>query len=50
MCVRFSVELESYFTSVERINEYIQTCPSETNEEEELDTVAESWPEKGEIR
>ena len=50
VCVRFSVELESYFTSVERINEYIKNCPSEVPSDMSLDSVAKDWPEKGEIR
>ena len=49
VCVRFSVELESYFTSVERINEYILTCPSEAAGQKLTKQVSKQWPDKGEI-
>jgi len=51
-CVRFSVETESHFTSVERICEYIKTCiPEEsTNKVIIQKPPSEDWPGHGEIR
>nr|XP_002124642.4 multidrug resistance-associated protein 5-like [Ciona intestinalis] len=50
VCVRFSVETESYFTSVERVNEYITTCPSEQPVDKQTKEIPKNWPHKGEIR
>ncbi|XP_076803641.1 ATP-binding cassette sub-family C member 5-like [Clavelina lepadiformis] len=50
ICVRFSVETESYFTSVERINEYINDCPSEVEPGKTFKKPPKNWPQKGEIR
>ncbi|XP_076803635.1 ATP-binding cassette sub-family C member 5-like isoform X2 [Clavelina lepadiformis] len=50
VCVRFSVETESYFTSVERINEYIKQCFSEVEPGKAFKNPPEDWPQNGEIK
>ena len=47
--VRFSIETESYFTSVERIVEYIKTCESEVSAVKAVTSVSKSWPQEGAI-
>jgi len=50
VCVRFSVETESYFTSVERICEYIKICnPEEPSDKTIMRPPSKDWPEHGGI-
>ena len=48
--VRFCLELESFFTSVERVYEYIDTCPQEESDDKYRRTTSNNWLEKGEIK
>jgi len=51
ICVRFSVETESYFTSVERITEYIKSCtPEEPPNKQLKPPPSRNWPDRGEIK
>ena len=50
VAVRFSVETESNFTSVERINEYITECEPEARDEDKLKNVPSTWPSAGNIK
>jgi len=51
LTVRYSVETESYFTSVERICEYIKTCnPEEPTNKTIIQPPSKDWPDHGEIR
>jgi len=49
VCVRSSVETESNFTSVERINEYITDCQPEEEQDEDHGklSVSQNWPQEG---
>lgn len=49
VCVRFSVETEAYFTSVERVVEYIRGCPSEAPRRINKNRPPKEWPARGEI-
>lgn len=49
VCVRFSVETESYFTAVERIVEYIHACPSEAPRKIKGSRPPKTWPSQGKI-
>ncbi|XP_077967877.1 ATP-binding cassette sub-family C member 5-like isoform X2 [Styela clava] len=49
VCVRFSVETESYYTSVERVVEYITGCPSEAPRKIKKSRPPQEWPSRGEI-
>lgn len=50
VCVRFSIETESLFTAVERINDYIVNCPHEVEPDKRVDVPQRSWPDKGSIK
>ena len=46
--VRFSLETESLFTSVERIHEYVLECPNE-EEGKQFKSISDQWPESGDL-
>lgn len=50
VCVRFSIETESLFTAVERIDDYIENCPHEVDPKKKLKSPPKSWPNKGSIK
>ena len=50
VCVRFSIETESLYTAVERIDDYIENCPHEVDPKKKLKAPPKSWPNKGSIK
>ena len=50
ICIRFMIETESLFTSVERVRDYITKCPSERPHIVEDNRPSPDWPKGGDIR
>ena len=47
--IRFSLETESLFTSVEGINEYVTDTPNEENDQSKKENPPDQWPKTGSI-
>ena len=52
ICIRFKITLESVFTAVERVMDYVNNCPHEVDPKSkaEFTPVPPSWPHEGGIR
>uniref|UniRef100_H2YWQ0 ABC transmembrane type-1 domain-containing protein n=1 Tax=Ciona savignyi TaxID=51511 RepID=H2YWQ0_CIOSA len=48
--VRFLIELQAMYTSVERVRDYITNCPAEASGTSTLVSPPPSWPEYGRIK